>query len=119
MKYNKKVYIFMVFAVIALLFMACEETNTGILIPVTGIELDKTEKQVMNVGDLLTLTATITPDNSTDKRIRWVSLFNNVAVFNEGLSATIYALFPGETVIYAVTEYGALITSYPIEVLEP
>jgi len=119
MKYNRKVYILMAFAVIAILFMACEEAEAGVLVPVTGIELDKTDSQVMNVGDLLKLTATITPGDSTDKRIRWISLFNNVAVFNEGLSATVYALFPGETVIFAVTEYGAFIASCPVEVLEP
>ena len=116
----KQQNIFLAIAVVAFLFTACQvEEEPGILVPVTGIELDIIDEQIIEVGDLLKLTATITPDDATEKGIRWVSINNNVAVFSEGFSATVYAMFPGETVIFAVTEHGAFIASCPITVLEP
>ena len=117
--HTKKLCVFIACTAMILLFSACPEAENGELVPVTGITLDKTEEQVMEVGELLSLTATIIPGNATEKGVTWRSLNNNVSVFVEGSSATIYALFPGETVIYAAAEHGAFLASCPVTVPGP
>ena len=64
-------------------------------IPVTGVTLDKSSGNI-TVGDTLTLTATVSPDNATNKTIVWnsnnpiaASVANGVVTGNEAGSATI------------------------------
>ena len=58
--------------------------KTGDFVPVTGITLDKntaeiTEGMVMNL-----LSATVAPDNATDKTVTWSSSDENIATVDEG-----------------------------------
>ena len=48
------------------------------VVPVTGITLDKTTASV-EAGKSLTLTATVTPDNATDKTVTWTTSDRSVA----------------------------------------
>ena len=48
------------------------------VVPVTGITLDKTTASV-EAGKSLTLTATVTPDNATDKTVTWTTSDQSVA----------------------------------------
>ena len=64
-------------------------------ISVTGVTLDKSSGNI-TVGDTLTLTATVSPDNATNKTIVWnssnpvaASVANGVVTGNEAGSATI------------------------------
>lgn len=58
--------------------------KTGANVPVTGISLDKstaeiTEGMVMNL-----LTATVAPDNATDKTVTWTSSDESIATVKDG-----------------------------------
>lgn len=47
-------------------------------VAVTGITLDKTQASI-NVGETVTLAATVTPDNATNKTVTWTSSDSTVA----------------------------------------
>ncbi|MBQ8065388.1 MAG: Ig-like domain-containing protein, partial [Prevotella sp.] len=59
----------------------CEVTVNPVL--VSGITLNQTEAEMV-VGEKLNLSATIAPDNATDKRVTWSSTNEAVAVVDEG-----------------------------------
>ena len=67
-------------------------------VQVTDVELDITQK-ALNVGDTFTLTATVKPDNATDKSVTWSSSNTSVATVDEN------------GVVTAVTEGTATITA--------
>ena len=54
------------------------ECKVTVFIPVTSIELDKTEL-ALNPGETATLVATIKPDNATDKTVIWTSSDSSIA----------------------------------------
>ena len=60
-------------------------------------------KNTMNVGDSLSLTATINPANTTDKKVIWESSNTNVATVSNG---TVYAKSAGSARITASTSNG-------------
>ena len=45
--------------------------STSTTVDVTGVTLDKTEAQTIDVGGKVTFTATVAPDNATDKTVKW------------------------------------------------
>ncbi len=53
------------------------------IIPVTGITLDRTNAQ-MNVGDILTLKATVAPADATYPNVTWSTSDSSVATVNGG-----------------------------------
>lgn len=63
----------------------CEVTVNPVL--VSGITLNKTETELV-AGEKLQLTATIVPDNATDKGVTWSSSNSAVAVVNESGQVT-------------------------------
>ena len=67
-------------------------------VQVTDVELDITQK-ALNVGDTFTITATVKPDNATDKSVTWSSSNTSVATVDEN------------GVVTAVTEGTATITA--------
>ena len=71
-------------------------------IPVTGVLLDKTSYE-MTEGEEFTLTATINPENATNKNVSWSSSNSSVATVDNG---KVTALAPGQTTITAITEDG-------------
>ena len=71
-------------------------------IPVTGVTLDKTTYE-MTEGDEFTLTATVNPENATNKNISWSSSNTSVATVNNG---TIKALKAGTATITVKTDDG-------------
>ncbi len=56
----------------------CKVTVTDKVVAVTEVKLDKTTAE-MKVGDTLTLTATVTPDNATNKKVTWKSDKTDIA----------------------------------------
>ena len=70
------------------------ETNT---IAVSGLTLDK-EAVTLEEGTTLTLTATVTPDNATDKTVTWTSSDATVATVSDGKVTAVKA---GEATITA------------------
>ena len=73
-------------------------------IPVQGISLNKS-KQNMTVGDELQLIATVTPENATNKNVKWKSSNSKIATVENG---KIKAIAEGTATITATTEEGNL-----------
>lgn len=78
----------------------CTVTVAIVKIPVTSVSLDKTTADLL-VGETLQLTATVLPDNVTDKTVTWTSSNTEVATVENGLAT---ALTAGEAVITATAE---------------
>ena len=80
----------------------CEVTVNAKVYPVTGVTLDKTSA-TLTQGDKLTLTATVNPDNATNKNVTWSSSDNAVASVSDG---KVTALKAGKAIITVKTEDG-------------
>lgn len=72
-------------------------------IPATGVALNKTETSVY-IGESETLTATVTPDNTSDKTITWASSKPEIATVGEDGKVTGVEL--GTATITATTKNG-------------
>ena len=78
----------------------CSVTVAIVKVPVTSVTLDKTTADLL-VGESLQLSATVIPDNATDKTVTWTSSNTEVATVENGL---VTALTAGEAVITATAE---------------
>ena len=83
---------------------------------VSGISLDRTSAE-MEVGQQLTLTATVTPGNATVKDVSWSSSDQSVAIVEDGV---VTAVGEGSATITVMTEEGgfsatcSVIVKYPV-----
>ena len=77
-------------------------------IPVTGVSLNKAST-TLTVGDTETLTATVAPEDATNKAVTWSSNDSTVATVDE--SGKVTAVAPGEATITVTTEYGSKIAT--------
>ena len=75
----------------------CTVTVAAKVIPVTSVTLDKSEMELTE-GDEAILTATVKPDNATDKTVTWTSSDTSVATVTDG---KVKALKPGTATITA------------------
>ena len=75
----------------------CEVTVSPRVIPVTSVELNKTVLELIE-GDYETLTATVKPDDATDKTVTWSSSDASVATVSDG---KVTAVKPGTATITA------------------
>ena len=66
---------------------------------VTGVSLDKTSLSLI-VGNAEQITATVKPDNATDKSVFWVSMNERIATVDQ--SGNVTAVGAGTTTIHAV-----------------
>ena len=71
-------------------------------IAVTGITLDA--DATINVGETKTLTATVAPDNATDKTVSWISEDETIATVADGVVTAVAA---GTTIITATANDGS------------
>ena len=81
----------------------CAVTVTAATVSVTGVSLDKTELS-LTVGGTEALTATVAPDNATDKTVTWTSSNPSVAKVENGV---VTALARGTAVITATAVDGS------------
>ena len=81
----------------------CKVTVTDKVVAVTEVKLDKTTDK-MKVGDTLTLTATVTPDNATNKKVTWKSDKTDIA--NVDANGKVTAKAKGTATITVKTEDG-------------
>ena len=72
----------------------CTVTVAAKVIPVTSIWLDKSEMELTE-GDEAILTATVKPDNATDKTVTWTSSDATVATVTDG-KVKVHRHRPGE-----------------------
>ena len=80
----------------------CTVTVTAATVPVTGVTMNKTSTSLY-VGDTETLTATVAPDNATNRAVTWASSNPSVAKVENGV---VTALACGTAVITATTQDG-------------
>ena len=80
----------------------CKVVVSAKHIPVSSVTLDK-EKVSLVLEDKMTLTATVTPDNASNKTILWTSSDESIATVKDG---EVTALKVGEAVITATSEDG-------------
>ena len=81
----------------------CKVTVTDKVVAVTEVKLDKTTAE-MKVSDTLTLTATVTPDNATNKKVTWKSDKTDIADVDANGKVTAKA--KGTATITVTTEDG-------------
>ena len=82
----------------------------------TSIELDVTETEVTE-GESLQLTATILPEDATDKSVTWTT--SDVAVAMVDQNGLVTAIAPGTTTITATTVDGSNLTASCMVTVEP
>lgn len=80
-------------------------TITVVVYP-TGISLSATSGE-LHVGDTLTLTATLEPENVTEDKLTWTSTDESIATVTDGV---VKGVKTGETVITATTANGITAT---------
>ena len=97
------------------LFVEDEGTQPA-TVPVTGVTLDKSAMS-LTVGGSGTLTATVAPDNATNKNVTWISSDEAVAAVNA--SGTVTAVAVGTATITATTEDGEKTATCSVTVTEP
>ena len=81
---------------------SCAVTVTAATVPVTGVTLNKTSTSLY-VGGTETLTATVAPDNATDKTVTWTSSNPSVATVENGVVTAVSA---GTATITVTTDDG-------------
>ena len=91
----------------------CEVT---VMQPVTGVTLDKTTT-TLSVGQTEQLTATVTPDNATNKTVTWSSNLPNVASVSS--SGLITAVAVGTATITVTTTDGNRTAICEVTVTQP
>ena len=95
---------------------ACTVTvNTPVVVP-ESVELDKTTAE-MTIGDEITLTATVKPENAANKAVKWSS--SNEAVATVDQNGKVKAIAEGNIVITVATEEGNVTATCEITVKKP
>ena len=84
-----------------------------VIVPVTSVSLDQAEL-AMDKGKTMTLTATVLPEDATDKTVTWSSSNEKVAVVKDG---SVTAVADGEAIITA--EAGGKEASCKVTVTTP
>ena len=94
-------------------------TCTMTVVPVKAerIELNYTEDTVLKLGETLQFTATITPDDATDKTVTWRTSDENVATVDE--EGLVTAVGIGEAIITATTADGTELSASCTITVEP
>lgn len=82
-------------------------------VSVTGVTLDKTTAE-LTVGETVTLTATVAPDNATNKNVTWSS--DNTAVATVDENGKVTAVGEGTATITVTTEDGNFTASCTVTV---
>ena len=93
---------------------SCSITVSDKKYPVTGVVLDKTSIELTE-GDVATLTATVTPENATNKNLIWTSDNAAVATVQDG---KVTAVAKGNATITVITEDGGKTATCSVTVKE-
>ena len=78
----------------------CAVTVSAAYVPATAVQLSQ-ETAEIRVGETLQLTATVKPDNATDKTVRWSS--SNAEIATVDANGLVTGLKTGEVSIFAMT----------------
>ena len=107
-----------IFALAAMVFAACGDDGNGgsgalATIEVTGISLDK-NYLALEVGESVTVKATIEPSNATNKGVEWSVADASVATVNNG---TVKGVKAGETTVTAKSVDGNFTATIAVKVV--
>ena len=91
-------------------------TVTVEAIPVTGVSLDKNELSLTTDGTAQ-LTATVKPENATNKSVTWISSDTNIATVSD--TGLVTAVAPGSTTITVTTTDGEKTATCAVTVTIP
>ena len=91
----------------------CQVTVSMKVVPVISVSLDKTSVELTE-GDETTLTATVNPDNATNKKVSWKSSNSSVATVSGG---KVTALKAGTATITVTTEDGGKTATCEVKVV--
>ncbi len=91
----------------------CTVTVKAATVSVTGVSLDKTSL-TMTIGDMQTLTATITPSNATNKSVTWSSSNKSVATVSS--SGVVTGQSVGTATITVTTNDGGKTATCTVKV---
>lgn len=83
--------------------------------PVMGVAISQEEYTFNKVGDAFQLTATIMPEDASNKEVRWSSSNENVCVVNNGL---VTAVAPGTATITVTTLDGNFTANCIVKVVQ-
>lgn len=83
----------LVLTVFAFTFISCKveadnSSPTVNTVAVTGISLDKATAQTVTVGNSISFTATVSPDNATDKTVKWSVSGTGVTLYSDSACST-------------------------------
>ncbi len=81
----------------------CKVTVSEEIVTATAIEVDPTSLEIF-VGEVASLTATVTPDDVTDSSVTWKAQDKAIAIVSE--TGIVTGVAPGETIIYASSSNG-------------
>lgn len=84
-----------------------------VLQPVTGISLDKTSCQLSSIGETAQLTATVLPEDASNKTINWRSSNESVCIVSNG---QVVAVGSGDAVIIVTTADGGYMATCLVKV---
>ena len=94
----------------------CKVTVTAAKVPVTGVALDQTQLE-LEAGESETLTATVAPDNATDKAVTWTTSDKNIATVDKNGKVT--AVKEGTATITVTTKDGSKKAECKVTVTAP
>ena len=112
MKKYKSLFAVLVALICAVVVTSCEDPLSK-SIPVNSVNLS-TSAAELTEGESLTLTATVLPENATNKNVTWTSSNTDVASVTNG---TVTALKPGTSTITVTTEDGQKTASCVVTVV--
>ena len=114
-----KKHLLLALAAIVLCFVACnkeadEPTPTpSEPVAVTGVSLDKT-MVTLEIGESVTVEATVTPENATNKNVEWSVANTAIATVIDGVVTGVAA---GETELTVTTADGGHTATIPVKVV--
>ena len=92
---------------------SCTVTVTASTVPVTGVSLNK-DSLALGVGDSETLTATVKPEDATNKAVTWTSSNSTVATVDQ--NGVVTAVAPGTATITVTTADGGFTATCTVTV---
>ena len=113
-----KNYLLLALAAVALCFTACKKDNPEPTptpsepVAVTGVSLDKTMVG-LEIGESVTVEATVTPENATNKAVEWSIADTAVATVSNGV---VTGVAVGETTLIVTTVDGGHTATIPVKV---
>lgn len=107
----KRIY-FLILVAVLMMMSACHKEDVA----VTGIFFNPTLSTLtLEIGDTETLTAFVTPDNATDKKVTWISDKPAIAMVNNKGEVTAIAI--GTATITVATSEGGHSANWIVEVI--